>query len=273
MFFAALAVLVHALGVAYALDYVGAMETGFIGLDPRGWSPMPTPAPYYNLYRRRLQKRDLTDTCAIFNDEPITCPPNEYCAYNGNLRFMACCSVDANGDFVSDCYYTTSCVDIAESSSICGVTTGCIGFQTGICGKGDSYPECVTIVLTYGIAAYTTFQCGTTAAYVTASSPPPSPPTTTTTTITTTSKTSSTTTPPPSSTTTSVTSTSPAAVIQKAEPNHTAAIVGGAVGGVAGVLIIAGIIGFVIYRIRVKRREAEYADDAPEMPGTAHIPK
>ncbi|OAP60535.1 hypothetical protein AYL99_05537 [Fonsecaea erecta] len=280
MLFAATVVLVHALSVAYALNYAGAIQTGVVGLDPRGWSPVPTPAPYYHLYRRRLQKKDLTDTCALVNDAPLTCPLGQYCAYNSGIHFMGCCSVDAAGNFVSDCFYTTSCVDLAASSSICGTSTGCLGVQVGVCGGNTDYPECLTIVLYYGaIDSYTTYRCGPSAAFVSASVPPPSSSTTIATTPTSTPAT--TTTPPPTTNTPSPSRTSSSPPSTTTSPtitsssghSHTGAIVGGAVGGVAGVLIIAGIIGFIIYRIRVKRREAEYADDAPEIPGTAHVPK
>ncbi|OAG41622.1 hypothetical protein AYO21_04086 [Fonsecaea monophora] len=284
MFFAVVALFFHVLGLVYALDYPGAIETGVVGLDPRGWSPVPTPAPYYNVYRRRLQKRDLTDTCALVNDAPLTCSSGEYCAYNADLGYMGCCSVDAQGNFVSDCYYTTSCVDVAQSSSICGVTSGCLGLQTGVCGRNTLYPECLTIVLYYGaVNSYTTYRCGPSAAFVTASAAPSETATavtTTTTTPTTTPSPPPTTTPPTPVTTPPTTSSAPFSSTtttptetDKSSSNHTGAIVGGAVGGVGGLLIIAGIIGFIIYRIRVKRREAEFADDTPEIPGTAHVPK
>ncbi|OAL35148.1 hypothetical protein AYO20_05625 [Fonsecaea nubica] len=282
MFCAVVALFCHVLGLVYALDYAGAIETGVVGLDPRGWSPVPTPAPYYNVYRRRLQKRDLTDTCALVNDAPLTCPSGEYCAYNADLGYMGCCSVDAQGNFVSDCYYTTSCVDVAQSSSICGVTSGCLGLQTGVCGRNTLYPECLTIVLYYGaVNSYTTYRCGPSAAFVTASAAPSDTTTTSVTTTTTTTPSPPPTTTPPTPVTTppttssapfSSTTTTPIET-EKSSSNHTGAIVGGAVGGVGGLLIIAGIIGFIIYRIRVKRREAEFADDTPEIPGTAHVPK
>jgi hypothetical protein len=297
MQFAAIAILADVFGVASAFNYAGAYQTGYVGLDPRGWSPQPTPAPHYHLYQRRQQNNDLTATCAYINAAPLACPSGQYCAYNSNIQFMGCCSVDANGQYDSDCYYTTTCVNQAQSSSICGTTSGCLGVQTGIwyvidscltllqyeldaeitsSGGNTAVPECLTIVLYYGLAiSYTTFRCGTAAALITASVPPDQGATTTTSsssgvltttdsftsasTSTTTSSTS-TTTPTPSPTPTPV-------------PTNIAAIVGGVVGGVAGLALVGGIIGFIAYRIRVKKREGEYADDAPEIPGTAHTPK
>jgi|SRR5271155_6267400 len=100
-------------------------------IDPLGWSPRPTEGPEYpfgDLRARRLfNKRDLTNTCAYLEGYPLGCPPNQYCAYNSVLSYMGCCSVDSNGNFLSDCVLTTSCVDQAASlsleESLCPTTT------------------------------------------------------------------------------------------------------------------------------------------------------
>lgn len=50
----------------------------------------------------------------------------------------------------------------------------------------------------------------------------------------------------------------------------TATIAGGVVGGLAGLALICGGALFILHRIRVKRREAEYANDTPEMSGAPY---
>ena len=57
------------------------------------------------------------------------------------------------------------------------------------------------------------------------------------------------------------------------EPNNNGKIIGGAVGGVLGALLLIGIAGFVVYRVRVKRREAEFAENTPEMTGVQYFAK
>lgn len=126
--------LVRIVGVAHALDFRGPRATANAVLDPRGWSPKPTSAPYYQIHRRSLQKRTLsglTDTCAWLTGAPLTCPTGQYCAYGSS--YMACCTTNASGDFDSDCAQTSACLNQAESSSLCPATdsAACSGTATG----------------------------------------------------------------------------------------------------------------------------------------------
>lgn len=134
MLLSVVASLAAALGVSFALDFDGPQATEYAGLDPRGFSPQPTAAPYYQLHRRKLQKRDLTDTCAYVNGAALTCPSGQYCAYGTAVPYMGCCTTDANGQFDSGCQMTTSCVNQAESSLLCPVasTAACPGPLTGV---------------------------------------------------------------------------------------------------------------------------------------------
>ena len=301
-----------------------------IDLDPRGWSPRPTPAPEIRPYRNLL-KRGLTNTCAWLQGAPLTCSPNQYCAYNAELQYMDCCSVYDNGQF-SGCYHRTSCVNQAESSSLCPNHASSCFFDssTGIWyeillpsvmiradffysgASGPSYAYCVTAVLYKSGNTFTTLRCGSSSEFLTASTAysseiitssttPISTPENSPTIVSSTSTTSSlnglssptlneqfggdvsftsTTTSPITSTTTSLNGLSSPTVNEQfggdvssptPEPKqgfNTGTIVGGAVGGVAGLLLIGGIIGFLVYRMRVKKREAEYMNNTPEKSAT-----
>jgi hypothetical protein len=107
-------------------------------LDPYGWSPKPTLSPeqagLHGALRFKRQQT-LLNTCAYFNNEVISCPANEYCAFNTVSSRFGCCSVDSNGNFLPNCYYDTACVNAAQSSALCASTTFtdlCIGPLTGL---------------------------------------------------------------------------------------------------------------------------------------------
>lgn len=146
--------------------------------------------------------------------------------------------------------------------------------------------QCLTFVLYYGTATWTTFRCGTSAERLIATLSPSSGETTTTTPAVITTTTPATTTTNPAITTpspTAATDIGPTTIYSTTTPqttptapppsSHTAAIAGGAVGGIAGLLIIGGLLGFIIHRIRVKKRENGFVDDPPEMSGTTYTPK
>lgn len=91
------------------------------------WAPQPTGAPDLQLSGRPLEIRQLPslkNTCGYFGSRPLTCPLNQYCAYNNALGAARCCSTNAVGSFVSGCTALTACLNQAESRSYCG-TLGC----------------------------------------------------------------------------------------------------------------------------------------------------
>lgn len=128
-------ILVALVGMSSALmGYDGALQTGYVALDPRGFSPRPTPAPFLNPHRRdQLQKRGWTDTCAYISGSAITCATPLVCAFNSQEGYMACCSTDTGGNLLNPCVMTTSCVDQVQSASICSITDSvCIGPMTAV---------------------------------------------------------------------------------------------------------------------------------------------
>jgi hypothetical protein len=152
---------------------------------------------------------------------------------------------------------------IADHSSSGGVDTNANG-QTE-----THYPFCRTEILTVGTLSLTTFGCATVdgeTLYLSATSESgittsPGPQTTTTN-----PSPSPHTSSPSSQMSTSQTSPPPTPT-NTGSPSHTGAIAGGVVGGVAGLAIIGGIIGFIVYRIKKKQKEGAYMD-TPEMTGT-----
>jgi hypothetical protein len=111
----------------------GPLQTDFLTLDPFGFSPQPTPAPYLNVHaRNELQKRAGTNTCAILNGSPLTCSAPLVCAYNTPQSYFGCCSTDSGGSLLDPCIMKTRCINQAQSESLCSITSNCIGPATGI---------------------------------------------------------------------------------------------------------------------------------------------
>ncbi|KIV76908.1 hypothetical protein PV11_08758 [Exophiala sideris] len=286
------------LGVSYTAGFDIPQTTGHAAFDLRGWSPRPTPGPLHHLHQGGLEKRALSSICAYYNDVPLlSCPASQFCNYDTNAPFMACCTTNSQGMFDDGCIFATTCVGQSKSSQICGTTmVGDCGYDTADCGFNTDFPECVTIVGLYGFESWTTYSCSARGGNLTVTLNYPPTTTAGTTTANTTSdvRTSTTSTISshlpststssiPASTSTAPTSTSstPASTTTSEaisaptsstthDPSHTGAIAGGVVGGVAGLLIIAGIIGFIIHRIRVKRRENGFVEDTAEMTGTPY---
>jgi hypothetical protein len=92
-----------------------------------GRAPQPTGTADSQLSARLLQERQLPglkNTCGYLGSRPLTCPLNQYCAYDNVLGAARCCSTNSVGSFVSSCTALTACFDRAESRSYCG-TLGC----------------------------------------------------------------------------------------------------------------------------------------------------
>lgn len=108
--------------VSHAIQHYAPGPTPWLSPDinPNGWTPRPTKAPELDL-RHAIKQRGLENTCAYVGGVPLACPPNQYCAFFTAAEYFACCSVDNSGSFASNCGYTTTCIDVAQSSSLCAI--------------------------------------------------------------------------------------------------------------------------------------------------------
>jgi hypothetical protein len=93
-------------------------------VDPWGWTPRITSVP--NVFGIQRRQGHLTETCAYYGAQPLTCGAPDFCFYFYSQPYMGCCPVDSNGTFTS-CNILTTCLNQAESSASCGLQ-GCSSY-------------------------------------------------------------------------------------------------------------------------------------------------
>jgi hypothetical protein len=93
-------------------------------VDPWGWTPRITSVPdVFGLQRRQGH---LTQTCAYYGIQPLTCSGPDFCFYLYSYPYMGCCPVDSSGNFTS-CTILTNCVNKQQSSTECALG-GCSSY-------------------------------------------------------------------------------------------------------------------------------------------------
>lgn len=92
-----------------------------------GWPPLITTVSEAALSRRA--EKTLGNACVCTQKDLLSCPKSQYCVYDNSKLAVGCCSVDSDGNFVSNCVVPTKCLDLAESSQSCP-TSGCGGRTT-----------------------------------------------------------------------------------------------------------------------------------------------
>lgn len=90
-------------------------------VDPWGWTPRTTSSP--GVFGVQRRQGSLTQTCAWYGDQALTCGGPDFCFYLYSQPYMGCCPVDSSGDFTS-CVVATTCVNQEQSSAECGLQ-GC----------------------------------------------------------------------------------------------------------------------------------------------------
>jgi hypothetical protein len=93
-----------------------------------GWQSVVTAFPDHDLLRRVAN--NFNSACVCIGTKFLTCPTSKYCAYDNTNMAIACCSVNAQGSFVSNCAIPTKCLNQAESLVSCAAD-GC-GSRTAI---------------------------------------------------------------------------------------------------------------------------------------------
>ncbi|RYP77129.1 hypothetical protein DL771_001419 [Monosporascus sp. 5C6A] len=216
-----------------------ALETGQnTDPDPPGWTPKPTPAPGSNNIGLELRQDDdyFIATCAtrfistwggIIQEYPITCRTGSFCSADEENERVGCCSeLDAAG---------------------CIVPITCVEFALPLFGPNPSTMYC------------SSFEYYTTDTGLITSIPPitdPPPETTGLAPSTTSLSSSSSSSEAPTAITVTVEPTRPSLVAQDARASNssrTGAIVGGVVGGLGGIALIAAVI-FFLYRRKNKAK-------------------
>ncbi|KAK4141233.1 uncharacterized protein C8A04DRAFT_39266 [Dichotomopilus funicola] len=229
--------------------------------DTNGWAPEPTEGPSAELVRRRqnmLKMRRQTSsntwvdehTCGWLAEQDsvaFTCASNYRCATDTN-EVVGCTSDGAANPFF------TVCLDYqAVKAGACES----VGSQTGCC-MSSTAAECITY-LWPGSTIKSMYRCYSERAVITMLETPSGLSETTTTT------TSSTRSKPTTATTESSSSSAAPGQTESVGPpiptnsgnsNNTGAIVGGVVGGVAVLALIAGGIAFFVIRSRKKAKES-----------------
>ncbi|KAL2195216.1 hypothetical protein P885DRAFT_41243 [Corynascus similis CBS 632.67] len=223
-----------------------------------GWTPKPTEGPSLELVRRSQRwanlKRQTSEntwlndkTCGWFSEErssAFTCPPSQTCATNRD-QVIDCTSAGDEDPFST---FFTVCFDYrAFQNGACES----YGPKTGCC-QTESLGECITYSWP-GSPERSMFRCFSERMVITMLDTPAALSTTSSTS--TSSRSTSTTSEEETSTSTT---DSAGEETESSEPNpspsgggsNTGAIVGGAVGGVAGLALIAGAIAYVIIRSR-----------------------
>ncbi|KAI0157235.1 hypothetical protein GGR57DRAFT_60589 [Xylariaceae sp. FL1272] len=220
------------------------------GLRPPSTTSEPERPSEWELRRRRADTN--SSTCGFVlngvDNEAITCDADSRCNFNRREDVVGCCSMNAGS-----CEVHTSCIDSTRSLAT-------VGPLTTSCGDSDR-PYCVTY--TYAVDFFHTLYgasfvgCAAkeaTDGYEIGTSPGPL-----TTTATPTAATVTVTfTPSSDSTTTTATPTPGASSSDKpSRSNHVGAIVGGVIGGLAGLALIVAAILFFLYRRKRRLREEE----------------
>ncbi|OTA67927.1 hypothetical protein K449DRAFT_388724 [Hypoxylon sp. EC38] len=248
-----------------ARDTVGAA-----GLDPVGWSPKPTAPPGAKPLDHDLRRRQQTTTvintatCGYPVDNTsapaISCSDGAYCF---QARGVAGCCSEANR---RNCRLPTACVESTRSSSYTSNS------DTLLC-TDTAQPRCVTYLYNadffenlYGVSF---LACGEEAGSSTiATSPPPGWTPTSDISTTGSLSTSSDPTGPvtitvfPSGTPSSST-TPAAAAVTGSNSNRTGKIVGGVIGGLAGLALIIALLFFFLRYRRRKAAEGKQFEGSP----------
>ncbi|EPE09748.1 hypothetical protein F503_07524 [Ophiostoma piceae UAMH 11346] len=229
----------------------------------------------------RFWERDTRDnTCAYISGnstDSLYCATTAGCVVNTDISIVGCCA-----DTSTSCNIYTTCLPMTSSDSFTtnnGLTLYC---------NDATYSECVTHFYVDSIySGYTLLGCGKTEAvddvYYQPTSDSTSSPTSassrkTTSTTSTTSddtKTTATTSSRTSTTddaTTTTTAASPTTNVSKGSKSNTGPIVGGVVGGIAGLALIGAGIFFLLRRNENKANGAVPPAGAAGAPGAPGVP-
>ncbi|KAI1260491.1 hypothetical protein F5Y18DRAFT_254844 [Xylariaceae sp. FL1019] len=234
-------------------DWAPATPTEAATPNPEGLRPKTTSEPEKPSERELRRRRADTNssTCGFvlngLDNQAITCDEDSRCDFDRRESVVGCCSMNAKS-----CEVHTSCIDSTRSLATVGpLTTSC----------GDSArPHCVTYTYNvdffhtlYGAsfvgcaaeAATDGYEIGTSPGPLTSTASSTATPTAATVTVTFSPSGGSTTTPGASS------SDSPSG------SKNVGAIVGGVIGGLAGLALIIAVILFFLYRRKKRLREEE----------------
>ncbi|KAL1835381.1 hypothetical protein VTJ49DRAFT_6825 [Mycothermus thermophilus] len=214
--------------------------------DADGWTPKPTDGPSLDLVKRQRG----ANTCgwsADYTSFPFTCD-SPYTCRTGSNNVINCMSSDEVDHFPTVCL---------NYQAVTGGACESADWMTGCCSS-RSWPECVTYLMSSGSSMYSMYRCGKTQSIVTLLSTPwlgsssSSSSSSSTSIATTTTSSSSSSSSSSSTTIASTTSTSDTATSESSSA-PVGAIVGGVVGGLAVLGIIAGGITWMILRNRRER--------------------
>ncbi|KAI2623157.1 hypothetical protein GGR54DRAFT_38495 [Hypoxylon sp. NC1633] len=260
-----------------------AKETpGLAEIDPIRWAPKPTAAPeaeFLDIDLRRRQRTTTTSpssssasTCGFpvgnSSAPAITCGHGEYCFSMQWVSAVGCCGAENR----RDCRIPTTCVETMHSSSTKSDA------QTLFCGNDPARPHCVTYLYTASffddINGNSFLACGEVAGVSTIATTPQSgwTPTSDITTASSTSASSSTGTDDQVGTVTVTVypSDSPSSSTEPvvsagstSSANRTGAIVGGVIGGLAGLALIAAALLLFLRRRRRAERQGKEIDGSP----------
>ncbi|KAK5000123.1 hypothetical protein LTR66_000948 [Elasticomyces elasticus] len=259
-------------------------------LNAQGWTPKPTEAPAWN-HLGLMPERELfgraagsATACAYWSGNaahPVYCFNGGNCAWWTSEHYLACCSTDTAGSFITsaNCAPATGCVPYSVNWLSASITHVVTTLNNVLCPA--MYPECYTgyVTVSHSATTYSFYSCYTSSATydfldsITTSSgnlttftiqAAISISTISTTTTSSTIITSSTTTTS-STITTSSTTTNP--ILKPVTPIPTPVppppphpnsgpIAGRVVGGLAGIALIGGVIWFMVRRKRTQREEA-----------------